>query len=69
MTHFLKYRSLLLNFIHQVLNQREKQQKESWQSWNIAKLAMEKRGNAELQRQRKVRVNLLLWWLLNVWWR
>jgi hypothetical protein len=43
---------LASSFIHQVLNQREKQQKESWQSWNIAKLAMEKRGNAALARQR-----------------
>ena len=41
---------LASSFIHQVLNQREKQQKESWQSWNIAKLAMEKRGKYSKRR-------------------
>ena len=30
----------------------EQQQQEAWQSWNIAKLASEKRGNAAIARQR-----------------
>ena len=43
---------LASTFIHQVLEKREQQQQEAWQSWNIAKLASEKRGNAAIQRQR-----------------
>ena len=45
---------LAATFINQVLVHREKQQEQAWKSWNAAKKASQKRGNAALSRSRSV---------------